>query len=149
MAKRASKTERLNVQQALGILLEGIEMGEIRLRTENAENAVKAAREALERMRVHHSSESSEWLTPRDILDRALRVLGTIELDPAAERITKAHPERNVPAARHFDGTKKAVDGLVQPWQARTVFLNPPYGRVVKSGWRRPRPSMRAATQAR
>ena len=120
-----TKKERLNVKQALGLLLELIEKGELEPQSCAAEEAVHNARVAWERMKVHHSSDSEHWMTPKDFLTRVIEVLGHIELDPAADRLTPDHLERNVPASRHFDGTTPELDALIQPWNAATVYLNP------------------------
>lgn len=69
---------------------------------------------------VMYSSASDEWLTPREILDYVVSVLGSIDLDPCAERNDES---ANVPAGAHF--TKK-VDGLSKVWSG-AVFMNPPY----------------------
>ncbi|NJL06354.1 MAG: hypothetical protein HC911_15895 [Chloroflexaceae bacterium] len=66
-------------------------------------------------------STSNEWYTPPHILDRAWRVLGGIDLDPAS----CAEANAQVQAARYF--TSKD-DGLAHDWHGR-VWLNPPYGR--------------------
>lgn len=67
------------------------------------------------------SSVSDQWFTPTDILERARKVLGAFDLDPASSEIAN----REVKAARYFT---KDDDGLVQAWSGR-VWLNPPYGR--------------------
>lgn len=69
---------------------------------------------------VHFSSESPEWYTPPEILDRAKRTLRAIELDPCSDGKT-------VPASKHFT---KADDGLARPWFG-TVYMNPPYGSEI------------------
>ena len=74
-------------------------------------------------MAVHFSSESPEWYTPRHVIDRVLRVLGTITLDPCSN--SKTAP--NVPALSHYTAED---DGLAQPWRGR-VYMNPPYGRGI------------------
>ncbi len=71
-------------------------------------------------------SKSSEWHTPLEYVRRIKRVLGQIDLDPAS----CAQANRFVEAARYYDRTQ---NGLRQPWQAKTLFLNPPYGRGEES----------------
>lgn len=71
---------------------------------------------------IHFSSASDEWLTPPDVLDRVIAVLGAIDLDPCSNE-----GEPNVPAAAHYT---KEDNGLAQPWKGR-VFVNPPYGDEV------------------
>ncbi|MFZ0889577.1 MAG: DNA N-6-adenine-methyltransferase [Candidatus Binataceae bacterium] len=70
------------------------------------------------------SSDSEEWLTPKEVLDLAVGVLGAIDLDPCAER---SDARANVPAMKFF--TKKD-DGLSKVWHGR-VFMNPPYGAAI------------------
>jgi DNA N-6-adenine-methyltransferase (Dam) len=66
------------------------------------------------------SDESFEWYTPKKFIDAARNVLGAIELDPASS----IQANRMVKATMFFDQTQ---DGLTQTWNAKTVFLNPPY----------------------
>jgi phage N-6-adenine-methyltransferase len=66
------------------------------------------------------STDSDEWMTPKEILDSVVSVLGEIDLDPCAER---SDASANVEARFHF--TEKH-DGLAQPWEG-AVFMNPPY----------------------
>lgn len=89
-------------------------------------------REAVDRVSgngdesVHFSSEADEWLTPPEILEPVVGVLGEIDLDPCSD----GEPDPNVPAAHHFT---QSEDGLRQEWFGR-VFMNPPYGRAL-SDW--------------
>jgi len=76
------------------------------------------------------ASETDEYLTPREVLDAVVDVLGEIDLDPSAETPGPSRRAFNVPAKYHFT---KANDGLAQPWGGR-VFMNPPYGAFV-SAW--------------
>lgn len=70
-------------------------------------------------MNIQHSSRTDAWYTPLDILLRAQRVLGPIDLDPASDEFGNARV-----GARYF--LTKELDGLKQPWVGRTVWLNPP-----------------------
>jgi len=70
---------------------------------------------------IAFSSDTPEWLTPKEILRAVIRVLGEIDLDPCSD------PGKNVTASAHF--TEKD-DGLSRPWRGR-VFMNPPYGDAV------------------
>ena len=54
-------------------------------------------------MGVHYSSETPEWYTPPEIIERTQKTLGKIDLDPCAG------PEETVPATRSFS---KQDDGL-------------------------------------
>jgi hypothetical protein len=69
------------------------------------------------------SSDSHDWYTPPAYLDAVRYTLGGIELDPASSEAAN----KNVKAQRIFT---TADNGLAQPWIARSVFLNPPYGKT-------------------
>jgi phage N-6-adenine-methyltransferase len=83
---------------------------------------LKAKRKAkLQSDRLGHlSQESFEWYTPKKFIEAVRKVLGAIELDPASSE----HANRIVQATTFYDET---VDGLTKTWNAKTVFLNPPY----------------------
>lgn len=73
---------------------------------------------------VHFSSDSPEWFTPKEIIERAIKTLGVIDLDPCSDA------KGNVPAGRRFT---KEDDGLKREWTGR-IYMNPPYGDDI-SGW--------------
>jgi phage N-6-adenine-methyltransferase len=75
------------------------------------------------RLDVHFSSESPEWYTPPEIIQRVEKLFGSIDLDPCSN----SHKTPNVPAANRFT---KDDDGLAQTWKGR-VYMNPPYGREI------------------
>lgn len=75
-----------------------------------------------DRMAVHFSSETPEWYTPQDIVQRVRDALGEITLDPCSNRGAP-----NVPAEYHYTADD---DGLARDWCGR-VYMNPPYGRVI------------------
>jgi ParB family chromosome partitioning protein len=67
---------------------------------------------------------SSEWYTPKHIIDKAREVLGHIDLDPASCE----YAQKTVQARMYFD---KERNGLDLQWRGR-VWLNPPYGRGIR-----------------
>src|SRR5262249_14996503 len=67
-------------------------------------------------------SSHDEWYTPAAIIERALAVMGAIDLDPCSTA-------PNVPAALRFSIED---NGLAQSWgPKRRVFLNPPFSRAT------------------
>jgi hypothetical protein len=79
---------------------------------------------------AQHSSESNEHYTPIPIVEVAREVMGSIDLDPASCALANREIVR---ADRFFT---KADDGLSRDWNARTVFVNPPGGRLYVDGKR-------------
>jgi phage N-6-adenine-methyltransferase len=71
--------------------------------------------------------KSNEWYTPSKYVEAAREVMGGIDLDPASCELAN----ETVKATRFY--TKK-MNGLLQSWQSRSIWLNPPYGRVNDSG---------------
>jgi hypothetical protein len=69
-----------------------------------------------------HSSTSSEFFTPPEIVEAAREVLGEIDCDPASCRAAQ-----QIVKARHY--FTKEDDGLNRKWSGRTM-LNPPGGKV-------------------
>lgn len=68
-------------------------------------------------------SRGDEWYTPSDLLDRARRVMGSIDLDPASSPLAN----RTVNARMFYTKQMNGLNGAL-PWSGR-VWLNPPYGR--------------------
>ena len=73
-------------------------------------------------MDIHYSSVTSEWYTPKDIINDIITVLNGITLDPCSNK-----GEPNVPAGNHFTIDD---DGLKREWFG-SVYMNPPYGREI------------------
>lgn len=67
----------------------------------------------------HIADESYEWYTPREYIEAARLVLGTIDLDPASSN--KA--QTVIKAKKYYT---KENDGLAHSWFGR-IWLNPPY----------------------
>lgn len=71
---------------------------------------------------VHYSSKTDKHNTPKWLVEKVTDFLGGIELDPATS------PDNPCGAARFFT---EVDDGLSKVWTARTVYMNPPYGREI------------------
>lgn len=67
----------------------------------------------------------NEWYTPSEHVDRARRVLGGFDVDPASS----AEAQAKVQATVFFDAKR---NGLEQEWHGR-VWLNPPYAQPLIS----------------
>lgn len=68
-------------------------------------------------------TETNEWYTPPEIIEKARAVLGGFDLDPAS----CAEANEAIQAVRYLT---EADDGLAHEWHGR-VWLNPPYGRIA------------------
>lgn len=76
-----------------------------------------------EKSSIHFSSESSEWTTPKLIINKTLELFKEIDLDPCS------NPDfPNIPANNHF---QKKEDGLSKDWYGK-IYMNPPYGNIIK-----------------
>lgn len=70
--------------------------------------------------KVHFSSATDEWPTPRWLFESLHQEFG-FTLDPCATN-------ENAKCPLYFTKTE---DGLSQSWDHHTVFMNPPYGRTI------------------
>lgn len=84
-----------------------------------AKNAAFRFRQELRRRPEEHPNQAQ--LTPEYVLKYVRSVLGTIELDPCTE------PDNPVDAERFYC---LPTDGCSEPWDAKTIYCNPPYGEV-------------------
>ena len=71
---------------------------------------------------------SQHWGTPAVYVKAVRQVLGTIDLDPCSNEfsIVQARTEYRLPDH----------DGLRESWEARTIYVNPPYGSDKERGTR-------------
>ena len=71
------------------------------------------------------NSTSVHWGTPENYLQVVREFLGGIELDPCSNdySIVGAKVEYKLP-----------IDGLIETWDYKTIFVNPPYGRDKERG---------------
>jgi hypothetical protein len=76
-------------------------------------------------------------ITPGYVLNPVRAALGRIELDPCTT------PENPVGAERFYAPPQ---DGAILPWDAATIFVNPPYGKARERWVRR---CVRAAAEGR
>lgn len=78
----------------------------------------------IEGRRADLQTGEMEWFTPAEYVERARRVLGKIDLDPAS----CAAAQQTINAAKFYT---EAEDGLRRDWFG-AVWLNPPYaGKLV------------------
>lgn len=68
-------------------------------------------------------NSNDEWYTPPDIIARARKVLGSIDLDPASSKIAQL----TVEAEKYYT---KEDNGLLFPWEGK-VWCNPPYSAAL------------------
>lgn len=67
------------------------------------------------------SSKTDQWATPQDFFDKLNKEFN-FTLDPCADKF-------NHKCEKYFT---KEQDGLRQSWSGERVFVNPPYGNVLK-----------------
>lgn len=66
-------------------------------------------------------SQTKDWCTPPSIIESVKEVFdGEIELDPCSNEWSLVGAERSYCLPQH--------DGLREPWDAKTIYVNPPYG---------------------
>lgn len=70
--------------------------------------------------KILYSSKTEEWETPLDLFDHLNRHF-KFTLDPCATK-------ENAKCLKFFT---KEINGLLESWENETVFMNPPYGRVI------------------
>ena len=78
-----------------------------------------AQREAVRLPHIAYNSGDNEWYTPKNYIERAIVVMGGIDLDPASTVMANT-----IVGATCF--YTKEDDGLTQDWEGR-IWMNPPY----------------------
>lgn len=90
---------------------------------ENGETPTRAAALAniqqAKKPHVAFNAGNNEWYTPKEYIDAARAVLGTIDLDPASSEIAN----ETVQATKIYTADD---DGLAHEWTGN-IWLNPPY----------------------
>ncbi len=76
-------------------------------------------------------SKTTEYETPHDLFDQLDKEFGPFTLDPCGQREHYSVCRVMGNRGHFYDGSTEAMDGLLQPWKAERVFLNPPYGREM------------------
>ena len=71
---------------------------------------------------VINNSGNTEWYTPKQDIESACKVMGSIDLDPASSK----EAQKIVRAAKYYDSK---ADGLTKKWKGN-IWLNPPYNIV-------------------
>jgi len=97
-----------------------LESGNARIATLSAALKVLAPNARVRKPDIANwgSGSRDERLTPPDLFEQVVVVLGSIDLDPCA------HPLSPVRARRYY---RKEDDGLTRPWRGMNVYVNPPY----------------------
>lgn len=92
---------------------------EIKDALRKSEISINQAYQEIKKPHVSNNSGENEWYTPKEYIDMAASVMGSIDLDPASSA-----------AANAVIGAKKIFaiddDGLSKSWFGN-VWLNPPY----------------------
>lgn len=87
------------------------------------EQMKEAARDAVKNVRGTQGTGNDEWYTPQDLIERARKVLGGFDLDPASNDMA----QEKVQAGAYYTAE---TNGLSHEWNG-TVWLNPPYSQPL------------------
>ncbi|HZL28266.1 MAG TPA: DNA N-6-adenine-methyltransferase [Acidobacteriaceae bacterium] len=75
----------------------------------------------------HVIGQSQEWGTPKKYVDAITTFFGgEIDLDPCSNNFSIVHAKTEYTLPKH--------NGLREPWNFRTIYVNPPYGIDQESG---------------
>lgn len=92
---------------------------EIKQKLQAGDLTINEAYRAIKKPHISYNSGENEWYTPKEYIEAAREVMGSIDLDPASSDIAN----KTVRAAAYYD---IQTDGLMQRWYGN-VWLNPPY----------------------
>jgi len=115
-ARGIRDAERENPGLIEGALQERLGMGQEPTKAFIKERVAEASGKPV---RGTTGTGDNEWYTPQEHIERARRVLGGFDVDPASN----AKAQEKIQAAEFFDAE---TNGLAQEWNGR-VWLNPPY----------------------
>lgn len=90
---------------------------------EKVKNGIITISKSLEKAHISYNSGENEWYTPKEYIDVARDVMGSIDVDPASSDVAN----KTIMATTYFT---KETDGLKQHWVGN-IWLNPPYSQPL------------------